>query len=77
MENNSNGKRKQNLPEVSSIDESTAEASTFTIGEEEYDSYVVTLSWSYEKNLGYDTNATITLVPMNEKLYVVEYVTGE
>lgn len=77
MENNSDGKRKQNLPEVSSIDEAAVETSTFTIGEEEYDSYVVKLSWSYEKNLGYDTNATITLIPLNEKLYVVEYVTGE
>lgn len=77
MENNSNGKRKQKLPEVSAIDESNVETSTFTIGEDEYESYIVKLSWSYEKNLGYDKNATITLIPLNEKLYVVEYVTGE
>ena len=32
MENNSNGKRKQKLPEVSAIDESNVETSTFTIG---------------------------------------------
>lgn len=77
MENNSNGKRKQSLPEVSSIDETSVDTQTFTIGEEDYDSYVVNLSWSYEKDLGYDTKATITLVPLNEKLYVVEYLTGE
>ena len=77
MENNSNGKRKQKLPEVSAIDESNVETSTFTIGEDEYESYIVKLSWSYEKDLGYDKNATITLIPLNEKLYVVEYVTGE
>ena len=77
MENNSNGKRKQKLPEVSAIDEINVETSTFTIGEDEYESYIVKLSWSYEKDLGYDKNATITLIPLNEKLYVVEYVTGE
>ena len=77
MENNSNGKRKQKLPEVSAIDESNVETSPFTIGEDEYESYIVKLSWSYEKDLGYDKNATITLIPLNEKLYVVEYVTGE
>ena len=77
MKNNSNGKRKQKLPEVSAIDESNVETSTFTIGEDEYESYIVKLSWSYEKDLGYDKNATITLIPLNEKLYVVEYVTGE
>ena len=77
MENNSNGKRKQKLPEVSAIDESNVETSTFTIGEDEYESYIVKLSWSYEKDLGYDKKATITLIPLNEKLYVVEYVTGE
>ena len=67
MENNSNGKRKQKLPEVSAIDESNVETSTFTIGEDEYESYIVKLSWSYEKDLGYDKNATITLIPMKEK----------
>lgn len=77
MENNSDGKRRQDLPEVSSIDNTSVETSTFTIGEEEHDSFVVNINWSYVSNLGYDDNATITLIELNEKLYVVEYVTGE
>ena len=77
MENNSDGKRKQSLPEVSGISDASVETSTFAIGEEDYESYIVTLSWTYEKDLGYDASATITLVPLNEKLYIVEYVTGE
>lgn len=77
MENNSNGKRRQELPEVSKIDSSDVEISTFTMGEEDIDSYVVKLTWSYEKNLGYDADATLTLIESDEKLYVVEYVTGE
>ena len=77
MENNSDGKRTQDLPEVSSIDNTSVETSTFTIGEEEHESFVVNINWSYESDLGYDDNATITLIELNEKLYVVEYVTGE
>ena len=77
MENNSDGKRRQNLPEVSSIDDTSVETSTFEIGETTYDSYVVSLNWSYETNLGYDEFATITLIELDNKLYVVEYVTGE
>ena len=77
MENNSDGKRRQDLPEVSSIDNTSVETSTFTIGEEEHESFVVNTNWSYVSDLGYDDNATITLIELNEKLYVVEYVTGE
>ena len=77
MENNSDGKRRQDLPEVSSIDNTSVETSTFTIGEEEHESFVVNIIWSYVSDLGYDDNAIITLIELNEKLYVVEYVTGE
>ena len=77
MENNSDGKRRQNLPEVSSITNSSVEGSTFLFGEDEYDSYVVSITWDYVDDLGYDDNATITLIELDNKLYVVEYVTGE
>ena len=46
---------------------------TLKINEEEVPSYVVTLNWDYENDLGYDKNATITLVKKDKKLYVVEY----
>ncbi len=77
MENNSDGKRRQDLPEVSSITNSSVEGSTFLFGEDEYDSYVVSIAWDYVDDLGYDDNATITLIELDNKLYVVEYVTGE
>lgn len=77
MENNSDGKRRQDLPEVSSITNSSVEGSTFLFGEDEYDSYVVSITWDYVDDLGYDDNATITLIESDNKLYVVEYVTGE
>lgn len=78
MENNSSGKRKQNLPEVSSIDVLSAEVGEYTIGDTDtFDAYIVDLAWEYASDLGYDDNATVTLVKMEDKLYVVEYAVGE
>ena len=77
MENNSSGKRKQDLPEVSSIDVLSTETGEYTIGENSFDSYIVNLSWQYVSDLGYDNNALITLINLDNKLYVVEYEVGE
>ena len=77
IENNSDGKRKQDLPEVSSIELVSSDTNEYVIGEEAYDSFVISLNWNYEYDLGYDKQATITLIQLEKKLYVVEYVTGE
>lgn len=77
IENNSDGKRKQDLPEVSSIKLVSSDTNEYVIGEEAYDSFVISLNWNYEYDLGYDKQATITLIQLEKKLYVVEYVTGE
>ena len=77
MENNSSGKRKQDLPEVSSIEVLSTETGEYTIGENSFDSYIVNLSWQYVSDLGYDNNALITLINLDNKLYVVEYEVGE
>ena len=72
MENNSGGKRKQDLPEVSSIEVLSTETGEYTIEENSFDSYIVNLSWQYVSDLGYDNNALITLINLDNKLYVVE-----
>lgn len=77
MEDNSDGKRKQDLPEVISVDASNIEEVEFEIKEEIEKVYEVKLTWEYEKDLGYDDNATIKLLNVDYKLYVVEYTTGE
>ena len=77
MENNSSGKRKQDLPEVSNIEVLSTETGEYTIGENSFDSYIVNLSWQYVSDLGYDNNALITLINLDNKLYVVEYEVGE
>lgn len=77
MEDNSDGKRKQDLPEVISVDALNIEEVEFEIKEEKEKVYEVKLTWEYEKDLGYDDNATIKLLNVDDKLYVVEYTTGE
>lgn len=76
MEDNTYDKRVQELPIVKSIEVIDAKTSTFKINEEELDSFIVTLNWEYEKDLGYDKEATITLIKENKKVYVVEYKAG-
>lgn len=76
VEDNTFGKRKQTLPVVKSVSVSDVEKSIFKISDEEMESFVVKLTWDYEENLGYDTSANITLVEVDNKLYVVEYETG-
>lgn len=76
MEDNTYDKRVQELPIVKSIEVVDTKTSTFKINEEELDSFIVTLNWEYEKDLGYDKEATITLIKENKKVYVVEYKAG-
>ena len=76
IEDNTYDKRTEKLSIVSSVNVTDVSTNTFKINEEEVPSYVVTLNWEYESDLGYDKNATITLVKKDKKLYVVEYESG-
>ena len=73
VSDNTDNKRAQELPTVSSIEVDKFETGKFSVGEEKYDSYVVKLSWEYEKDLGYDKEATVTLIKDKDMVYVVEY----
>lgn len=77
MENNADGKRKQVLPIVKDIEVLSNESGEFKKGEEQIPSYIINLSWSYEKDLGYDTKAVLTIIAKDNKLYVGEYKTVE
>ena len=72
IENNVNGKRKQELPEVKSVEVTNVEESTFKIGEDEYSSYVIQLKWDYKKDLGYDKESQITAIKSDKFIYIVE-----
>lgn len=72
MEDNSDGKRKQKLPEVSSVEVTSNENYEYTIGEESYEAYKINLDISYVEDLEYDKNAELILVRVDKYLYVVE-----
>lgn len=74
LEDNSQGKRKQTLPEVKSIKVDSIKPNKYTIKSEDktYEGYKVELSWTYTKNLGYDDEATLIIINVDNKLYIAE-----
>lgn len=82
VEDNALGKRKQNLPEVISIECLNIKKDKFTIKEKDendkeingktYDAYIINLSWTYKVDLGYDKEAKVIVINDNDKMYVVE-----
>ena len=73
IEVNYNGKREQKLPEVSEVDIEEIKEDKYKIGEEEeFNSYIVNVKWSYAEDLGYQTSAKLTIINDSSKLYIVE-----
>lgn len=64
--------RKQELPVVNEIELDDITTSKFDYKDSSYDSYEVTLSWNYKKDLGYDKEKTFTLIKSDKKLWLVE-----
>lgn len=70
MEDNTYGKRTQELPEVSSIATSDVQKTTVKIKDSTYEGYTLTVTWNYIKDLGYDTEAKITIAKIENKLAI-------
>lgn len=68
------GDREQSLPVVDEITIDDITKDSYTIGTDYTDeeAYVVTLSWTYEKDMGYQMEATLTFVHEDNKLSLVE-----
>lgn len=73
LEDNSDGKRGQELPSVSSVDVIDIKDTTFKIGNNNVNAKEVSLKWEYDKDLGYDNKGTLVLVKENNLYYIVEY----
>ena len=71
VEINIDGKRKQTLPEVTSIEASEVKETKYTYNKKEYEAYIVTLKWEYKQDLGYQSTIRLTLIKDDNKLYVV------
>lgn len=72
VEDNTNGKRTQNLPEVSSIIVKDSKKDTYKIGDNSFEAYKINLEWSYVQDLGYDKTGEIILIKKDKNIYVVE-----
>lgn len=72
VEDNSQGKRKQSLPVVESIEVKSSKKSDFTIGETKYEATKFDLTWTYAEDLGYDSSGEVIVIKKDQYMYVVE-----
>ena len=78
VKSNVNGDRSQELPLVETIEVTSNEPATASaeLSGEQFsqigEAYKVTLTWTYKKDLGYQTKATLIVVKDNEKFSVAK-----
>jgi uncharacterized membrane protein len=73
VQSNVYGDRKQELPKVTGVEAKTITKVPVTIGElNDQNGYSVTLSITYEKEMGYPKEVTLTLVHVEKKVFIVE-----
>lgn len=70
---NSDDDRKQELPSVKSVEVVSLDKGKIEVNGKEQDGYIVTLSWKYDKDLGFDKKGEIKLVLDEGKMYVVKH----
>ena len=73
LEDNSNDKRTQELPEVSGIEIISTETIEFEHNEKKLEAYKIKVSWTYIKDMEYDTEAEVILIMENAHFYVIEF----
>ena len=73
VEGDSYGDRDQKLPMVKEMNTLSIEEGTYELDGEVVDAYIITLSWKYEEDLGYDNEGTIIVVDDGIKKAVVSY----
>lgn len=72
IESNLDGNRKQKLPIVKEITKSEVIETTYKYNDKDYNGYLVTLSWNYEKDMKYQNTMKITVINDNNKLFIVK-----
>lgn len=72
VKSNLDGKRKQTLPEVASIDITDVFETKYTYKKKEYDAYQVSLQWTYTKENSYEKSIKLTLIKDKDMLYIVK-----
>ena len=77
IESNLYGDRTQSLPVVSEVTINSVEEYNYNYNDQEYEGYLVSASWKYESDLGYENSASFVLIDDNNKLNIVEKLVGE
>lgn len=77
IESNLYGDRTQSLPVVSEVTINSVEEYNYNYNDQEYEGYLVSASWKYESDLGYENSASFVLIDDNNKLNIVEKLDGE
>ncbi|MBQ8659911.1 MAG: hypothetical protein IJ475_03650 [Bacilli bacterium] len=70
---NTYGDRKQQLPEVKTIEVSSIEKTTYSLGKEKVEGYLVKLNWTYVQDLKYDDKGSIVLCKEGIRWSIVDY----
>ena len=68
-----NSRKSGTLPIVKSINIDEKSTGTFDYNDNTYDSYIFNMSWTYEKDLGYDNKGKVEIIKIEDKLYVVSF----
>jgi hypothetical protein len=71
VESNIDGKRTQELPIVKEVKVDNIFETKYTYNDTEYNAYLVSMNWSYEKDLGYQTSSKLTVIKADNILYIV------
>lgn len=69
---NIDGKRVQKLPKVSNVSVDSVTKDKYEYYDVEYDSYVIKCGITYEVDLGYQSSITLTLIRVDNMLYIVK-----
>ena len=72
MKDINDGKRKQQLPEIKSVEVKSINDNKYNIAESEYEGYKVIIHAEYVKDLGYDKDSEIVIIKNDKYLYIVE-----
>lgn len=67
-------KRKLKMPIVDAISNTGIEETHYTYLEKEYPAYDVELTWNYKSKSKYDTSGKVTIVNIDDKLFVAEFI---
>ncbi len=72
IKSNLDGNRKQDLPEVASVEVTDVFETKYTYNKTEYEAYLITLKWTYTKENNYQKSIKLTLIKDNDILYIVK-----